>query len=108
MATGWIIGVLLDAAGEPEAVRHYFAVGQADQARAEWAATDRALAEGSVSTSPKDGVEPVEAVGALAERAARGLGLRAGEVRSLGRAWPRRWLAGKAASEPADDRALRR
>ena len=32
---GWVIGVMVEIAGERAPVRHYFAVGKADRAQAE-------------------------------------------------------------------------
>ena len=40
MADGWLIGVLVEVAGEPAPLRHYFAVGHEDQAKCEWTAVD--------------------------------------------------------------------
>ncbi len=101
MATGWLIGVMVELAGEPLPLRHFFAVGHEDRARAEWKAIDRALLIGKVATSPIDSLEPVHAVSELPADAVTKLALKAGEVRSLGRKWPRRWVnAGSGASVP--------
>ena len=48
MANGWLIGVMVELAGEPVALRHFFAVGQPDRAKAEWKAIDKALDRKSV------------------------------------------------------------
>jgi hypothetical protein len=93
MASGWLIGVMVELAGEPVALRHFFAVGYEDRAKAEWSAVDKALLIGRVATSPVGGLEPVHAVGELAAKTTRALALKAGEVRALGWRWPRRWLA---------------
>ena len=90
---GWLIGVMIELPGERSPVRHYFAVGKDDRARAEWAAVDAATRLGSVAVSPVDGVEPVGAVSPLSAPTARNAGLKPGEVRSLGVRWPRRWIA---------------
>jgi hypothetical protein len=91
MAGAWLIGVLVEVIGEPSALRHFFAVGSDDRARAEWKAIDQALLVGRVATSPVGGLEPVHAVGELSAQSISAQGLRPGEVRALGRRWPRRW-----------------
>lgn len=83
---------MVELAGEPAPLRHFFAVGHADRAKAEWSAIDRALPIGSVATSPVAGLEPVHVVAELSPAKAKALGLRPGEVRALGWKWPRRWL----------------
>ena len=93
MAKGWLIGVMVEVAGEPLPLRHFFAVGHEDRAKAEWRAIDRALLIGRVATSPVGGLEPVHMVSELAARTTNALALKAGEVRSLGWRWPRRWIA---------------
>ena len=92
MANGWLIGVMVELAGEPVALRHFFAVGHADRAKAEWRAIDQALLIGQVATSPVGGLEPVHAVSALSAPTVRSLALKDGEVRALGWRWPRRWI----------------
>ena len=92
MATGWLIGVMVELADEPRPLRHFFAVGHEDRARAEWKAIDRALLIGKVATSPISSLEPVHAVSQLPADAVTKLALKPGEVRSLGRKWPRRWI----------------
>lgn len=92
MASGWMIGVMVERPGESGFVRHYYAVGQEDRARAEWAAVDAALTLGRIATSPVDGYEPVQAVDPLPPKTVLALGLRPGQVRALGDKWPRRWL----------------
>ena len=52
MASGWLIGVMVELAGEPVALRHFFAAGFEDRAQAEWKAIDRALLIGRVAESP--------------------------------------------------------
>ncbi len=89
---GWLIGVLLEIAGETKPVRHYYAVGQEDRARAEWIAVDHAGREGHVASSPSHGMEPVAALRGLTTAAMATQGLAKGEVRSLGWRSPRRWL----------------
>ena len=91
MADGWLIGVMVELAGEPVALRHFFAVGHADRAKAEWTAIDSALLIGPVAVSPVGGLEPVHMVSELSARTVRQLGLKPSEVRSLGWRWPRRW-----------------
>ncbi len=92
MSGGWVIGVMLEMAGQP-AVRHYFAVGHDDRAKAEWTAVDWALREGSVAASPVGGLEPVAALRRIPPQRMAGLGLKPGEVRALGWRHPRRWLS---------------
>lgn len=92
MAGGWMIGVMVALEGEPAPLRHFFAVGHEDQAKAEWRAIDRALLIGHVAVSPVGGLEPVHAVGELAAKTIKALALKPGEVRSLGWRWPRRWI----------------
>ena len=93
VTTGWLVGVMLEVEGEPAPLRHYYAVGHADQGRAEWTAVDRAIMSGKVATSPIGGVEPVQALKALGAWRMKVLGLALGEVRELGPSHPRRWLA---------------
>ena len=92
MAKGWLIGVMVEATGEPLPERHFFAVGHEDRAKAEWRAIDKASLIGRVATSPVGGLEPVHMISALADRTMRELALNVGEVRSLGSRWPRRWI----------------
>lgn len=94
LTTGWLIGVVLEIDGEKVPLRHYYAIGQADRARAEWAAVDLALTEGRVVTSPVGGMEPVEALNPLSAWRMTIVGLKAGERRALGWKLPRRWLEG--------------
>ena len=89
---GWLIGVLLEIAGEPAPVRYYYAVGQEERARAEWIAVDHAGREGNVASSPSQGMEPVAALRGLTLTNMAMQGLRRGEVRALGWRSPRRWL----------------
>jgi len=91
--SGWLVGVMVEVEGERVALRHYYAIGLADQARAEWTAVDRALSAGRVATSPVGGLEPVQAVNPLSAARMKTLGLKSGEVRELGWKHPRRWLA---------------
>jgi hypothetical protein len=88
---GWVIGVMVQTSGEPMQ-RHYYAVGQPDRARAEWAAVDCAVRAGEVAMSPIAGAEPVEALKPLTRPRMALLGLAPGEVRELGWRYPRRWL----------------
>jgi hypothetical protein len=88
---GWVVGVMLAADGQPMQ-RHYYAVGHADRAKAEWTAIDSAVRSGEVASSPVAGAEPVEALRALTRARMRTLGLAPGEVRELGWRYPRRWL----------------
>ena len=92
MASGWMIGVMVELAGEPMPLRHFFAVGSEDRAKAEWRAIDQALLIGPVAGSPVGGLEPVHAVSALTPRTISLLALKPGEVRSLGWRWPRKWV----------------
>jgi len=89
----WMVGVLIELAGEPAPVRHYYAVGLEDRNRAEWAAVDQALTLGHVAASPAGGLEPVEAFARLSPKVVRRMALGDGKVAPLGRLWPRRWLA---------------
>jgi hypothetical protein len=91
MASGWLIGVMVELTGEPVALRHFFAVGYDDRAQAEWKAIDRALLIGRVAESPVGGLEPVHAVSPLSAKIITALALKPAEVRSLGWRWPRRW-----------------
>lgn len=91
--SGWLIGVMVELAGEAAPMRHFFAVGHEDRNKAEWTAIDRAMLIGQVSASPFKGLEPVHVIGPLAAKAVKSLALKPGEVRALGWKWPRRWLA---------------
>ncbi len=93
MASGWLIGVMVEVAGEPKPLRHFFAVGFDDRAKAEWSAIDRAMLIGPVASSPVGGLEPVHMVAELTPKTIRTLALKPGEVRALGWRWPRRWIA---------------
>ena len=91
MAKGWLIGVMVEIADEPAAVRHFFAAGLEDRATAEWRSIDGALRLGPVAASPVGGMEPVHAIGELTARTIEAHGLRPGEIRPLGRRAPRQW-----------------
>ncbi len=88
---GWLIGVMVEVRGERTPVRHFFAVGQPDRARAEWKAVDRAQDLGPIAVSPVGGLEPVHAVVGLTPHRLRLLGVLEGQVHALGAKWPR-WL----------------
>lgn len=90
---GWVIGVMVEIQGERAPVRHYFAIGKADRAQAEWTAVDLALNAGPVASSPVHGNEPVEALREIVAYRMRELGLKPGEARALGSKSPRRWLS---------------
>jgi hypothetical protein len=90
--TGWVIGVMVEVADEPVPLRHYYAIGHEDRAKAEWTALDAAQQLGGIATSPFRGMEPVQMLGELTPARMRRLGLLPREVRALGRKWPRRWL----------------
>lgn len=92
MAGGWLIGVMVEANGAGP-VRHYYAVGHEEQAKAEWTAVDLALQLGGVAASPVAGQEPVQAIRRLPPQKMTALGLAPGETRALGWKHPRRWLA---------------
>jgi len=92
MASGWMIGVMVELAGEPMPLRHFFAVGFEDRAKAEWRAIDQALLIGPVAGSPVGGLEPVHAVSELSAKTVDALALKPDEVRALGWRWPRRWI----------------
>lgn len=92
MTAGWLIGVLMDAPGDPGALRRFFVVARPDRAEAEWAAVDAATAVGPVATSPRGGVEPVQAEGELPAGFLRANGVKPGTIRDLGDLRPRRWL----------------
>jgi uncharacterized membrane protein len=98
MANGWLIGVMVELADEPVALRHFFAVGHTDRAKAEWKAIDGALLIGRVAVSPVGGLEPVHAVSELSAKTVGALALKPAEVRSLGWRWPRRWITLEAGS----------
>jgi len=89
----WMVGVMVELPDEAAPIRHFFAVGHEDQARAEWAAVDEALGLGAVAVSPVAGVEPVQAFARLSPKVVKRMGLGPGRVRPLGRLWPRRWLS---------------
>jgi uncharacterized membrane protein len=103
MTSGWLIGVMVEVDGEAAAVRHFFAVGHEDRAKAEWKAIDGAQLIGRVASSPVGGLEPVHMINALAAKAVGAMALKPGEVRALGWRLPRRWLASAEASVPRDD-----
>jgi hypothetical protein len=93
LPVGWLIGVLVRLPDQAQPVRHFWAIGMADRARAEWAAADRAMLLGDIASSPYQGTEPVEAMAQLSRTSFSWSGLAEGEVRALGVKWPRRWLA---------------
>ncbi len=99
-AGGWMIGVLVEPqeqrGGKAGPARLFFAVAQADRARAEWAAADRAMITGVIASSPFGGMEPVEAVAELSIHAIASLGLGQGQIKAFGDKWPRRLLPIKA------------
>lgn len=90
--TGWVIGVMVELSGEPTPLRHYYAIGHEDRAKAEWTALDAAQQVGGIASSPFKGMEPVQMLGQLTPARMKRLGLLPKEVRALGRNWPRRWL----------------
>lgn len=92
MPGGWLIAVMVEAPGEPEALKHFFAVGHEDQGKAEWTAIDRAMQIGAIAPSPIRGQEPVEAVRRLTPQRMAAQGLKPGEIRALGWKLPRPWL----------------
>jgi hypothetical protein len=92
MAGGWMIGVMVELPGEAAALRHFFAVGQGDRAKAEWTAIDKAMLIGRVAASPVGGLEPVHVVAELSPQTLKGQALKPGEVRPLGWKWPRGWI----------------
>ncbi|HEY8005032.1 MAG TPA: hypothetical protein VIE16_12430 [Phenylobacterium sp.] len=94
MAGGWLVGVLVEVAGESAPLRHYFAIGHEDQSKSEWTAVDFAGRAGRVASSPVAGQEPVEAIRALSPAKMKTLGLAPGQIRELGWRHPRRWLSG--------------
>ncbi|MBO9709713.1 MAG: hypothetical protein J7521_16030 [Caulobacter sp.] len=91
---GWVVAVMVEVPGERVPRAHYFAVGKADRAQAEWAAVDLAMNAGPVASSPVGGREPVEALKEIVAYRMRDLGLKPGEARALGDKHPRRWLMG--------------
>ncbi len=93
MANGWLIGVMVELKGEPAPLRHFFAVGHNDRAKAEWKAIDSAMLIGNVAGRPVGGLEPVHAVSELSAKTVSALALKPDEVRSLGWRWPRRWVS---------------
>ena len=93
LPVGWLVGVLVKLADQPMPVRHFWAVGLEDRAKAEWAAADRAILLGDIASSPYRGTEPVEVMTQLSRTSFSWSGLGSGEVRALGVKWPRRWLA---------------
>ncbi|MES2897298.1 MAG: hypothetical protein V4759_14820 [Pseudomonadota bacterium] len=92
MSSGWMIGVMVELAGEPAPLRHFFAVGHEDRNKAEWTAIDKAMLIGGVAGGPVGGLEPVHVVSELSAQTVRALALKPGEVRPLGWKWPRRWI----------------
>jgi hypothetical protein len=92
MAKGWLTGVMVELEDEPVALPHYFGVGHEDRAKAEWKAIDQALLIGRVAVSPVGGLEPDHAISELSAKTISVQALKPGEVRSLGRRLPRRWL----------------
>jgi hypothetical protein len=94
MANGWMIGVMVEVPGEPKPLRHFFAVGHEDRAKAEWTAVDKALLIGRIAVSPVGGFEPVHAISELSARTVKVFALKPGEVRPLGWKQPRRWTSG--------------
>jgi hypothetical protein len=92
MAKGWMIGVMVEVAGEPKPLRHFYAVGVEDRAKAEWRAVDKAMKVGAVAMSPVGGLEPVHAVAELSAKIIALQALKPDEVRALGWKWPRLWL----------------
>jgi hypothetical protein len=91
MAAGWLIGVLMEG-GEAGGLRRYYVVARDDRAEAEWAAVDAAMMVGPVASSPRGGVEPVQAEGELPATFLAANGVRPGAIRDLGDLRPRRWL----------------
>jgi hypothetical protein len=89
-----MIGVMVEVPGEPAPLRHYFAVGWEDRAKAEWIAVDHALNIGPVAVSPVGGLEPVHAIAELTPALAKSMGLKHGQVQAFGWKRPRRWLGG--------------
>jgi hypothetical protein len=102
MAKGWLIGVMVELQDEPVAQRHFFAVGYEDRAKAEWKAIDHALLIGQVAMSPVGGLEPVQAIAELPPKTIAAQALKPGEVRTLGRRPPRRWMPVGATQTPGD------
>lgn len=102
MASGWLIGVLLETPEEPSPLRRYYAVAKPDRAQAEWAAVDQAMNVGRIASSPMGGVEPVQAEGELPARLLTSQGVKPGTVRDLGFRTPRRWLLGMTRPSAAD------
>lgn len=94
MSSGWLVGVLVEVPETATPVRHFFAVGFPERAKAEWTAIDSAASIGPVAMSPVGGIEPVQAIGEIPAARMKSLGLGAGQVRGLGWKWPRRWLPG--------------
>jgi uncharacterized membrane protein len=90
--SGWVIGVMVELADEAAPVRHFFAIGHEDRAKAEWTAIDAASLIGGIASSPVKGMEPVQTLGELSPTRMKKRGLLNREVRALGRAWPRDWL----------------
>ena len=88
-----MIGVMVALPGEPAPLRHFFAAGHEDRAKAEWTSIDRAMLIGEVAGSPVGGLEPVHVVSELTPHIVKSLALKPGEVRSLGWKWPRRWIS---------------
>jgi len=83
---------MVERADEPEPVRHYYAVGFEERAKAEWTAIDAAGVLGPIAMSPVKGMEPVQAIKSLPPARMKRLGLQPGQVRALGPLWPRAWL----------------
>lgn len=92
MSGGWLIGVLVQPPGEPKPLRHYFAIGHADQGKCEWTAVDLAREAGRIAEWPIAGEEPVAAIRALSPASMKTLGLEPGQAKALGWRNIRRWL----------------
>lgn len=89
---GWVVAVLVERPGQTPS-RRYFAIGEAERERAEWAAVDMAIGLGeAVAASPVGGQEPVETLASLTLARMSRLGLSPGSRRDLGDQRPRRWL----------------
>jgi len=88
-----MIGVMVELPGGAAPLRHFFAVGHLDRAKAEWTAIDNAMLIGRVAASPVAGLEPVHAIAELSPRMVKLHALRPGEVRPLGWKLPRRWIS---------------
>ena len=59
LPVGWLIGVLVRLPDQAQPVRHFWAVGMADRARAEWAAAKLASATAHIQRRRASAAVPI-------------------------------------------------